>query len=54
VPQDKISVELFVPEKEKLIIEKNKEFLLKEFRATEIFVKSEADKKVKISRINGN
>ncbi|MCX6718167.1 MAG: isoleucine--tRNA ligase [Candidatus Staskawiczbacteria bacterium] len=41
VPQDKISVEMFVSEKEKLIIEKNKEFLLKEFRAVEIFVKDE-------------
>jgi len=38
VPQDKISVELFVAEEEKPMIEKNKEFLLKEFRATEIFV----------------
>ena len=54
VPQDKISVELFVPKKEKLIIEKNKEFLLKEFRATEIIVEEknieeekEPDQKVK-------
>ena len=47
VPQDKISVELFVPEKEKLIIEKNKEFLLKEFRATEIFAKDQEDKNIK-------
>jgi valyl-tRNA synthetase len=38
VPQDKISVEILVPKKEKLIIEKNKDLLLKEFRATEIFV----------------
>jgi isoleucyl-tRNA synthetase len=41
VPQDKISVELYAPEAEKLLIEKNKEFLLKEFRATEIFVKEQ-------------
>jgi len=38
VPQDKISVWLYVPQKEKLIIEKNRELLLKEFRAAEIFV----------------
>ncbi len=36
VPQDKIFVELIVPQKEKDIIEKNKEFLLKEFKAIEI------------------
>ncbi len=39
VPQDKIFVELFLPEKEKLVVEKNKEFLLKEFRANEINLK---------------
>ena len=39
VPQDKISVELFVLEKEKEIIEKNKDLLLKEFRAINIEVK---------------
>ncbi len=38
IPQDKISVKLVVPQKEKLIIEKNRGLLLKEFRATEIFV----------------
>ncbi|MEK7080667.1 MAG: isoleucine--tRNA ligase [Patescibacteria group bacterium] len=37
VPQDKISVQFLVPKKEKLIIEKNRSLLLKEFRATEIF-----------------
>lgn len=37
VPQDKISVRISAPKKEKLIIEKNKELLLKEFRAFEIF-----------------
>ncbi len=41
VPQDKISVQFAVPKKEKLIIEKNKDFLLKEFRAAEIFVKEQ-------------
>ena len=48
VPQDKISVELFVPEKEKMIIEKNKDFLLKEFRATEIFTSEQKDGEEKI------
>jgi len=43
VPQDKISVELFVAKEEKPMVEKNKEFLLKEFRATEIFVKEQND-----------
>jgi len=38
IPQDKISVEISILHKEKLIIEKNREFLLKEFRATEIIV----------------
>lgn len=42
VPQDKISVTLFVPKEEKIIIEKNKELLLKEFRATEIFVEEQS------------
>lgn len=41
VPQDKISVELFVAKEEKPTIEKNKEFLLKEFRATEISVEEQ-------------
>ncbi|MCX6723871.1 MAG: isoleucine--tRNA ligase [Candidatus Staskawiczbacteria bacterium] len=57
VPQDKISVELVVPEKEKLLIEKNKEFLLKEFRATEISAKGNADAtgaKRLVKIINGN
>jgi isoleucyl-tRNA synthetase len=38
VPQDKISVELFVAKEEKPIIERNKDFLLKEFRATSIII----------------
>ena len=38
VPQDRIFVELFVPKEEKIIVEKNREFLLKEFRALEITV----------------
>ena len=36
VPQDMVSVWLSVPSTEKMIIEKNKPLLLKEFRATEI------------------
>jgi isoleucyl-tRNA synthetase len=37
IPQDKVSlVKITAPHKEKLIIEKNKMFLLKEFRAVEI------------------
>ncbi|MCX6721899.1 MAG: isoleucine--tRNA ligase, partial [Candidatus Staskawiczbacteria bacterium] len=40
IPQDKISVKLFLQEKDKNIIEKNKELLLKEFRAKEIFVET--------------
>ena len=43
VPQDTISVRLSVPKKEKLIIEKNKQSLLKEFRAKEIFVEEEQE-----------
>jgi len=39
IPQDKIAmVKITVPKKEKVIIEKNREFLLKEFRASEISV----------------
>ncbi len=38
VPQDKISVELFLPRRERVLVEKNREFLLKEFRAREIIV----------------
>ena len=34
---------MFVPAKEKLIVEKNKEFLLKEFRAAEVFVEKSAE-----------
>jgi isoleucyl-tRNA synthetase len=48
VPQDKIEVELFLPEIERKIVEKNKEFFMKEFRATEIFVKEESESKEKI------
>ena len=46
VPQDKISVELFVSASKKLIIEKNKELLLKEFRATEILVKEQEGQEI--------
>lgn len=41
IPQDKISVELVLSEKEKMIVEKNKENLLKEFRALEIIIKDQ-------------
>ena len=41
VPQDKILVHLFISKKEKLIVEKNKEILLREFRATEIFMEDQ-------------
>jgi isoleucyl-tRNA synthetase len=53
VPQDKIFVELFLPEKEKLIAEKNIELLLTEFRANKIFVKDEVEveEKIKIKNI---
>ncbi len=36
IPQDRISAELFLSKKEKIIAEKNKELLLKEFRADAI------------------
>lgn len=58
VPQDKISVQLAVSKKDKLIIEKNiatlknKEFLLKEFRATEIFIQElEKGIEVKVKKV---
>ncbi|MEI7424808.1 MAG: class I tRNA ligase family protein, partial [Candidatus Staskawiczbacteria bacterium] len=41
VPQDKIYVEITLSEKEKIIVEKNNDLLLKEFRATEIVVKNQ-------------
>ena len=50
IPQDKISVRILAPEKEKLIIEKNKEFLLKEFRTTDILVKSGETLLIKIDK----
>jgi len=59
VPQDKIFVEMSLPKNEKLIVEKNKELLLKGFRATEIVTKeseenidaSGAKRLIKISQI---
>ncbi len=56
VPQDKVSVKLLVPAKEKTIIEKNKELLLREFRATEIFVEEKIEAtsqaySIKINRV---
>jgi len=41
VLQDKISVWMSVPQKEKLLIEKNKEILLKEFRAVDIIAEEQ-------------
>jgi len=49
IPQDKISVVMAVPQKEKLVIEKNKEFLLKEFRATEITTEKQGSEDKKYS-----
>ncbi|MCX6719498.1 MAG: isoleucine--tRNA ligase [Candidatus Staskawiczbacteria bacterium] len=40
IPQDKISVWIYLLENEKAIIEKNKELLLKEFRAENIFIEN--------------
>lgn len=52
VPQDKISVELFLPETERKIVEKNREFFMKEFRATEILLKDEdGEEKIKIKKV---
>jgi len=45
VPQDRISVEISAPQKEKLIIEKNKQLLMKEFRADEIIIKEQEEEK---------
>lgn len=42
IPQDKVSVELSLSKEEKTIVEKNKELLSKEFRATEIIVKEQS------------
>jgi isoleucyl-tRNA synthetase len=50
IPQDKILVWLYVSKKEKLIIEKNKEFLLKEFRAKEIFAEEKEEYSIKIEK----
>jgi hypothetical protein len=51
VPEDKIFVKLSVPEYEKSIIEKNKDLLLKEFRAVEISVELSVDLKIKIKKL---
>jgi isoleucyl-tRNA synthetase len=53
VPQDKIFVELFLANLEKEIVEKNKEFFLKEFRAEEILLGETDDniKKINIKKI---
>jgi isoleucyl-tRNA synthetase len=50
VPQDKISVELSLSKPEKEIVEKNKEFFMKEFRATEIILKEEGKQKINIKK----
>jgi isoleucyl-tRNA synthetase len=51
VPEDKIFVKLSVPEYEKSIIQKNKDLLLKEFRAVEISVELSVDLKIKIKKL---
>ncbi|MCX6722932.1 MAG: class I tRNA ligase family protein, partial [Candidatus Staskawiczbacteria bacterium] len=51
VLQDKISVWMAVPQKEKLLIEKNKNLLLKEFRAVDILV--EEQDKIDEAKIKG-
>jgi isoleucyl-tRNA synthetase len=52
VPQDRIIVEIIIPKLEAEIIEKNKTFLLKEFRANQIIIdiKEEA-RSIKVSQI---
>jgi len=54
IPQDRIIVDIFAPVTEKTIIEKNKEFLLKELRANEISIKNQEEEKrlIKITRAN--
>jgi isoleucyl-tRNA synthetase len=51
VPSDKISVKLSAPEYEKNIIEKNKDLLLKEFRATEITTEVGTELKIEVTKI---
>jgi len=55
VPQDRISMEIILPQKEKIIAEKNKDFLLKESRADKISIKEqgseEKNRLIKIKRI---
>jgi isoleucyl-tRNA synthetase len=51
VPQDRVLVYILTSKEEKILIEKNKELLLKEFRATEIFVEEqEAGFEIKIKK----
>jgi isoleucyl-tRNA synthetase len=52
IPQDRILVEISLSEKERVVIEKNKDLLLKEFRANEISFKvHESDQAVTISLV---
>jgi isoleucyl-tRNA synthetase len=52
VPQDRILVEIVAPDSETKIIEKNKENLLKEFRANEILIRAqEVGRSIKINRV---
>jgi len=52
IPQDRIIVEMFAPEVEKKIIDKNKTFLLKEFRADSINVQAKEEQRaIKISQV---
>lgn len=50
VPSDKISVLLYLPATEKELAEKNKEFLLKEFRAYEIKIQESTERKIEIKK----
>jgi len=54
VPKDKISVEMFFPEDNLLIINNNKKTLLKEFRAIEIITRKQQGEKhsIKITRVS--
>jgi len=51
VPQDKVIAELSLPEFEIKLVEKNREFLLKEFRANEIIVENSDKRLIKIKRV---
>src|SRR3989339_1770653 len=54
VPTDKISAKISAPDYEKNIIEKNKELLLKEFRATEITTELGTELKIEIQKVESH